>query len=167
VAADRAGVRRLLLSPREAIANPHALAALERADLVVMGPGSLFTSTLPPLLVPDLRRAVLASRAPRVYVCNLLQQPGETLGYRASDHVERLFQHVGPGSVDIVVIPARRRVETTRLIPVEFDRERLAELGVETVAGRVVDEHHHDPDALARVLLRLAQRGLTRRSAVR
>ena len=66
---------------------PRALQAIERAELIVMGPGSLFTSTLPPLLVPGIREAVRAARAPRIYVCNLLQQPGETEGYRASDHV--------------------------------------------------------------------------------
>ncbi len=97
VASDRHGVRRLFLDPRDATANPHALAAIEGADLIVLGPGSLFTSTLPPLLVPALRRAILSAHAPRVYVCNLLQQPGETIGYRASHHLERLHQHVGPG----------------------------------------------------------------------
>jgi uncharacterized cofD-like protein len=157
VAADRHGVRRLFLSPQDATANPHALAALERADLIVMGPGSLFTSTLPPLLVPGLRRALHASRAPRVYVCNLLQQPGETIGYRASNHVERLLQHVGPGCVDAVLVPSRPIV--TDLIPVEFDRERLLEFGLRVVPARIVadDGFHHDSEALGRTLVRLAQ----------
>ena len=78
MAGTAAGISR---SPADAVANPQALAAVERADLIVLGPGSLFTSTLPPLLVPGLGRAVLHARGLRVYVCNLLQQPGETIGY--------------------------------------------------------------------------------------
>jgi uncharacterized cofD-like protein len=160
VASDRHGVRRLFLSPPNARANPQAIDAIDRADLLVMGPGSLFTSTLPPLLVPGLRDAVLAASAPRVYVSNLLQQPGETIGYRASHHVERLHQHVGLGCVDIAVVPSTRIV--TDLIPVEVDRERLSRLGVEVAAGRITHEHHHDPIALSRLLMRLAQRGRNR-----
>jgi uncharacterized cofD-like protein len=160
ISTDRRHVRRLFLDPSDAIANPQALEALRAADLIVLGPGSLFTSTLPPLLVPAIRQAVLAASAPRVYVCNLLQQPGETHGYRASNHIERLYQHVGPGCVDVCVIPSRPVV--THLIPVSFDRARLDELGVEVVAARVAHEHHHDPAALGRVLTRVANRARVR-----
>jgi uncharacterized cofD-like protein len=162
VAADRHGVRRLFLSPPDAIANAQAVDALRRADLIVLGPGSLFTSTLPPLLVPAIREALLNASGLRVYVCNLLQQPGETIGYAASHHVERLHQHVGPGCVDVVLIPSRRVV--TDLIPVQFDRDRLSLLGVEVASARIADEHHHDPVAVARALLRLAGRGAGRRA---
>jgi uncharacterized cofD-like protein len=160
-------VRRLFLSPADAVANPQALAAVERADLIVLGPGSLFTSTLPPLLVPGLGRAVLNARGLRVYVCNLLQQPGETIGYRASNHVERLHQHVGQRVIDSVMIP--RRAITTDNIPVEFDRARLAELGVRVIAAQIVapDGFHHDPEALARALVRAAQRRVRNGRAVR
>ena len=75
----------------------------------MLGPGSLFTSTLPPLLVPAIRDAVLSSSARRVYVANLLQQPGETIGYNAGNHLDRLVQHVGPGIVDTVIVPHVRR----------------------------------------------------------
>ncbi len=167
VARDRQGVRRLFLSPADAVANPQALAAVERADLIVLGPGSLFTSTLPPLLVPGLGRAVLHARGLRVYVCNLLQQPGETIGYKASHHVERLHQHVGARVIDTVMIP--RRAIATEKIPVEFDRARLAELGVRVVAAQIVapDGYHHDPEALARALVRAAQRRVRNGRAVR
>jgi uncharacterized cofD-like protein len=167
VAGDRHGVRRLFLSPADAVANPQALAAVERADLIVLGPGSLFTSTLPPLLVPGLGRAVLHARGLRVYVCNLLQQPGETIGYKASHHVERLHQHVGARVIDSVMIP--RRAIVTEKIPVEFDRARLGELGVRVVAAQIVapDGFHHDPEALARALVRAAQRRVRNGRAVR
>jgi uncharacterized cofD-like protein len=156
VASDRHGVRRLFLDPRDAAANPHAIAAIDGADLIVLGPGSLFTSTLPPLLVPALRRAILSAKAPRVYVCNLLQQPGETIGYAASNHLERLHQHVGEGCVDMVLVPSEPIV-SDRLIPVEFDGERLAELGVEVVRRPIAHGHHHDPHALGEALAGLAE----------
>jgi uncharacterized cofD-like protein len=161
VAADRHGVRRLFLSPPDATANPRAVEALGRADLIVLGPGSLFTSTLPPLLVPGLRDALLAAHAPRVYVCNLLQQPGETIGYAASQHLERLHQHVGTEAVDAVLVPSRPVV--TDRVPVEFDREELRALGVQVMAGRIADGHHHEPEATARALARIARAGMEAR----
>ena len=82
--------------------------------------------------------------------------PGETIGYRASHHVERLFQHVGEGCIDAVLVPSRRIV--TDLIPVEMDRARLAELGVPVVLARITDEHHHDPPARSRGTPRWAMR---------
>jgi uncharacterized cofD-like protein len=163
VATDRSHVRRLRLEPADPEAHPDAVAAVERADLLVMGPGSLFTSTLPPLLVPELRAAVLGARARRVYVANLLQQANETIGYDAALHLDRLVQHVGAGLVDVVIVPARRRVPADGLIPVEFDRTAIADRKVEVVAARVTSGHQHDPLLLARALLRQARRGPPRR----
>lgn len=157
VATDRSHVRRLRLEPREPRAHEGALAAIGAADLVVLGPGSLFTSTLPPLLVPAIREAVLAARAPRVYVANLLQQQNETVGYDAARHVDRLVQHVGAGIVDIVVMPSVDHVATD-LVPVEFDEASLRERGVDVVRAPVTRGHQHDPISLARVLVRLATR---------
>jgi uncharacterized cofD-like protein len=157
VANDRSHVRRLRLEPARPPAHPAAVTAVREADLLVLGPGSLFTSTLPPLLVPELREAVLTSPARRVYIANLLQQTNETIGYDAALHIDRLVQHVGDGIVDTVVIPNRRRVEADGLIPVDFDRESLRERGVDIVAARITDGHHHDPVRLARLLVRLAR----------
>ena len=161
VASDRSRVRRLRLEPSDPAVHPDTVAAIERADLIVLGPGSLFTSTLPPLLVPAIRDAVLASTARRVYVANLLQQPGETVGYSAANHLDRLVQHVGPGIVDTVIVPHFRRL-STELIPVEFDRAQLLERGVEVVGAHVTIGHHHDPVALARQLVRQARRPVVR-----
>jgi uncharacterized cofD-like protein len=157
VATDRSHVRRLRLEPREPAAHEEAVAAIARADLVVLGPGSLFTSTLPPLLVPAIREAVLAGPARRVYVANLLQQRNETIGYDAARHVDRLVQHVGAGIVQTVVVPATGRV-ATELVPVDFDEAALLERGVEVVSAPITRGHQHDPVPLARVLVRLASR---------
>lgn len=158
LAADGAQCQRVRLDPPNPAAHPRALEAIALADAIVMGPGSLFTSTLPPLLVPGIAQAVRAADVPRIYVCNLLQQPGETEGYRASDHVARIIDHVGLGLVDTVVV-SRNRAEFGTPVPV--DRGGLRRLGVQVVGGRIAGEWQHDPERLARVLVRLARRGRT------
>jgi uncharacterized cofD-like protein len=154
LAADGARCEHVRLDPPRPTAHPRALQALERAELIVMGPGSLFTSTLPPLLIPGIRDAVRAAKVPRIYVCNLLQQPGETDGYRASDHVSRIFDHCGEGLVDGVVV-SRNRAEHGAPVPV--DRGGLRRLGVRVFGARLAGEWQHDPDRLARTLVRLAR----------
>jgi uncharacterized cofD-like protein len=154
LAADGATIRRVMLDPPDVRAHPRALQAIERAELIVMGPGSLFTSTLPPLLVPGIREAVRMARVPRIYVCNLLQQPGETEGYRASDHVARIYEHVGDDLVDGVLV-SRNRAEHG--VPVPVDRGGLRRLGVRVFGGRLAGEWQHDSDKLGRTLLRLSR----------
>ena len=158
VASERRAVRRLRLQPERPQAHPEAVAALRDADLIVLGPGSLFTSTIPPLLVPGLADAVRQSAARRVYVANLLQEPHETIGYDAATHIERLEQHLGPGIVDTVLVPTTRRVSAPGLIPVDFDRQALSRTDLEVVVARITEGHHHDPLRLARALIAQARR---------
>ena len=154
IAADGDTCDTITLDPPDPRAHPRALQAIERADLIVMGPGSLFTSTLPPLLVPGIREAVRMARVPRIYVMNLLQQPGETLGYKASDHIEAIYEHVGDDLVDAVLV-SRNRAEHG--IPVPVDRGGLRRLGVRVFASRLAGEWQHDPDRLARKLVQLSR----------
>ena len=91
-------IERVFLQPDNAPAYPVAVKAILDADLIVAGPGSLYTSVLPNLLVDGIARAVKAARAPRVYVCNVATQPGETTGFSVADHVQALNQHVGRGT---------------------------------------------------------------------
>lgn len=90
-------IERVFLRPDRVRAYPDSVRAILEADLIVAGPGSLFTSVLPNLLVPDIRRAVEASPAPRLYVCNVATQPGETHGFDLGQHVDSLQRHVGRG----------------------------------------------------------------------
>lgn len=96
-------VRRVWLEPNNPPAFPEAIQAILAADLIVIGPGSLYTSILPNLLVPDLVDAIRASRALKIYVCNVASQPGETDSYTCGDHVRALEEHIGAGLFDIVV----------------------------------------------------------------
>lgn len=96
-------VRRVWLEPNSPPAYPEAVNALLSADMIVIGPGSLYTSILPNLLVPDLAAAVRNSPALKVFICNVATQPGETDGYDCSDHIKGLETHVGPGFFDLVI----------------------------------------------------------------
>lgn len=157
------GIERVYLSPDDAPAYPDAVRALLEADVIVAGPGSLYTSVIPNLLVPDVARAVAASRALKVYVCNVATQRGETDGYSVGDHVEALEKHVGAGLFPVVLANDN--------LDVDFD----APPGVELVPGNwppdakyrvatadLVDPVYpwrHDSDKLARALLHLLQGG--------
>jgi len=158
--------RRVWLEPEPRAHGP-ALEAIRTADLVVLGPGSLFTSVLPHLAVPDLASAIGRARAPRVYICNVMTQPGETDGFDAADHLERVGE-VLPGGVDVVVVhegpldpEAVAAYRAQGQEPVRLDRARLARAGARIVSadlaeiGAVV---RHSPTALAGVLLDLVMR---------
>ncbi|MBX6376999.1 MAG: YvcK family protein [Clostridia bacterium] len=163
--ATGAPIDSVFLQPPDVHAPPAAVEALEAADLIVLGPGSLYTSVLPNLLVRDLARALRASRGLKVYVVNVMTQPGETDGYTAADHVSAVLRHAGEGSVDCVLVntgpvdPVRlRRYRSQRAEPVVLDAERLAALGVRVVTGDLISRDEwarHDPDRLAALLLRL------------
>ncbi|WP_035106963.1 gluconeogenesis factor YvcK family protein [Desulfovirgula thermocuniculi] len=162
------GIKRVFLIPGDCSPLPEALRAIAEADAVVLGPGSLYTSVLPNLLVRGIAEALARCRAVRVYVCNIMTQPGETDGYTAADHLQAIFAHAGP-LVDIVVVnqgevPPRLKARYRRegAVPVVADVPRLRQLGVEVVGADLV--HHegnvvrHHPDRLARLVLELALR---------
>ena len=96
-------VKRVWLEPNNPVAYPQAIQAILGADLIVIGPGSLYTSLLPNLLVPDITAAIRASRAMKIYVCNVATEVGETDHYTCGDHIQVLEEHVGGGFFDIVV----------------------------------------------------------------
>ncbi len=102
-AADRLPLR-VWLEPERPAAVPQALEALAGADMIVLGPGSVYTSIVPNLLIPDVREAIKRSRARVVYVCNVMTQPGETDGYSAADHLRAIYRHGAAGMVDDVLV---------------------------------------------------------------
>lgn len=163
-AADRLP-RRVWLTPEAPRALPQALAAVMRADLVVLGPGSLYTSVIPNLLIPEVRDALKATRAQIVYVCNVMTEPGETGGYTAGDHLDALRRHGMRGVIDVVLVngspvSAEMLASYQRLgsRPVVIDEQRIRGLGVRVVSEPVVAESaviRHDSEALALSLLRL------------
>jgi uncharacterized cofD-like protein len=96
-------IKRVFMKPPHAPGYPEALSAIYRADMIVLGPGSLYTSIMPPLLVEDIARAVKASKALKVYICNVATQPGETDNFGVTDHVRALHNHIGTGLFNYVI----------------------------------------------------------------
>ncbi|HEU5299116.1 MAG TPA: gluconeogenesis factor YvcK family protein, partial [bacterium] len=161
-------IARVALKPADVAPVPEVLQAIAEAELIVLGPGSLFTSVIPNLLVGGIADAIRANKAARcVYVCNVMTQPGETDGFSASEHVRRLIDQVGPGLFTHVLVNTQRprsravlaRYESEGAIPVEPDRDRIRALGVIPVEGNLISEEdvvRHNPQAVARALMRLA-----------
>jgi uncharacterized cofD-like protein len=146
---------------------PQALEAIAAADLVVVGPGSLYTSIVPNLLIPDVREALQATAARIVYVCNVMTQPGETDGHSAADHVRVLCRHGAAGIVDDVLVNDTAVSDELAAVyraggaaPVVVDDEALAALGVRVVHARLAHEgdfFRHDSARLAEAVLELAR----------
>jgi uncharacterized cofD-like protein len=165
------GIERVWLLPEGVAASEDAIAAITEADIVVLGPGSLYTSLLPSLLLPQVRDALLASSALRIFVCNVATQQGETSGYDLADHLEALVDHTAPGLVDVVL--ANNKFEAR--VPEDWHGEpvhlRWPPTGLPAarlVLDDVVDPanaHHHDPARLAAAIVRIVEREGPRRRA--
>ncbi|MFL5778673.1 MAG: uridine diphosphate-N-acetylglucosamine-binding protein YvcK, partial [Chloroflexota bacterium] len=168
-----AGIDRVWLTPGDVEASADAVAAIGEADLIVLGPGSLYTSILPSLLVPAIRDALLAAPGVRAFVCNVATQQGETEVFDLADHLDALTAHTAPGLVEAVLAnnafnakrPADWHAEPVllRWPPARTPVPRL-------ILDDLVDPdnaHHHDPARLADALVRLLERetGIRRRTA--
>lgn len=149
VAQSRAPIQAVYLEPPDPVAYPPAVEAIMAADQVVLGPGSLFTSLIATLLVPDVARALRETSARRVFVCNSRMQKGETEGLPASAHVEAVLAHVGPYSLDAIVVQSPVVAEDG----VAVDSDALSFLKIEVVEADVANpDGGHDPQRLAAVL---------------
>jgi uncharacterized cofD-like protein len=153
-------IREVFLNPVDADAHPDAVRAVLDADIVVIGPGSLYTSVLPNLLVRDLQKALLTSTATRIFVCNVATQHGETDGFNVSDHVKVLEAHTQRGIVQAVVandnivseLPESWQSNPVRVNGAgEISEIRLVEADVVAEQNR----YRHDPDKLAATIMRL------------
>jgi uncharacterized cofD-like protein len=158
----------LEIDPPAPPAFPAAMQALEAADLILLGPGSLYTSILPNLLIPGIRQALRKARARTVLLLNLMTQPGETDGMMGADHLQAIERHAGKGLVDIVLassspIPGHllELYEETGSQPVLTQREVLEGMGIQVVEADLLAEGdliRHDSTKLGRAVLDLAAR---------
>jgi uncharacterized cofD-like protein len=162
ITASRKPIKKLALSPRSARPLPKALEAIEEADLILLGPGSLYTSILPNLLIPEIAQAIAKSKAPRVYVANLMTQPGETSGYALADHLRAIRQHTSRRVIDWVVANRQpispevaRRYRAQGAEPVAVNLGALQELGYRVILDNLLEEHgviRHNPGRLSQLL---------------
>ncbi|HLB26543.1 MAG TPA: gluconeogenesis factor YvcK family protein [Dehalococcoidia bacterium] len=152
-------IKEVFLRPQDPPAHPEAVRAILDADVIILGPGSLYTSVLPNLLVTGIRRAFAASPALKLYVCNVATQPGETDGLAVSDHVAAIEEHIGGHFVHGVLVNdniAGTLPNADRSRPVELDA--MPENGIRLIKADVVSEknrYHHDSKKLAQTLLRI------------
>lgn len=154
----QAPIKMVYLRPADALAFPDAIKAIMEADLIVLGPGSLYTSIMPNLLVGGIADAVRRSKARKVYVCNVASQPGETDGYNLTRHIDALQKHVGGGLFDTVLANERfiAMPEEWHVNAIEVDRAARERPGLHIVTADLVDERRptrHDPEKLADVIM--------------
>jgi uncharacterized cofD-like protein len=163
ISASRKPIKKIMLSPRHVRPLPEAVDAIKHAGLILLGPGSLYTSILPNILIPEIAQAIARSKAPRVYIANLMTQPGETTGYSLSDHVRAVQRHVPQRIMDSVVANRQpvspevaRRYRRQGAERVIADPRAMEKLGVRLVLGNLLEEHgviRHNSARLARLLL--------------
>ncbi|WP_099159915.1 gluconeogenesis factor YvcK family protein [Virgibacillus ndiopensis] len=159
-------IESVFLSPQSIQPLPNAVRAINNADLVVISPGSLYTSILPNLIIPKIDIALNNSKGKVVYVCNVMTQAGETTGFTASDHVQAIRNHVGNECVDSIVVHNEPISESVRDVyaeenaePVVYDTEQLLEMNLQIIEGDIIDHSkstlRHDTHKIAKLLYSL------------
>jgi uncharacterized cofD-like protein len=173
ISRSRRRICRIRLLPNRVLPLKETLEAIERADLITFGPGSLFTSVIPNLLVSGVPKAIRQSRARKAYFANLMTQPGETTNFSASDHVRAVDGHAGGKLFDSVVVSTSRIAAAVRRsyaeqnsVPIELDTAALQEMGLEVIGADLLQKGRkvrHNPAAIARVAVELAVEARKRR----
>ena len=164
----RKRIKKMMMCPEDAPATSGAVESILKADVLIFGPGSLYTSVIPNLLVEEIREAVIKSEAVKIYVCNVMTQPGETDGYGAFEHVKALLDHVGEQFLDYVIVNDER-ISTEQLkqylaegsMPVTPDIDKIRRLGITVVPASLISKKdlvRHEPKKLSRVLITLIYR---------
>lgn len=159
-------IKRVFLSPEEIEALPESLEAIRQADIIVIGPGSLYTSILPNLLVKSIGKEVCEASAEKVYVCNLMTQPGETVGYTASDHLQTLHDHLGQKFIDAIIVnnadvslEVLKRYKKENAVPVTCDESKMKQRNIKVIADSLIKYDdgviRHDTDKISQIIFSL------------
>jgi uncharacterized cofD-like protein len=168
ITASRRSILELMLAPADACPLPDTLDAIASADLITLGPGSLYTSLITNLLVRGIPEAIAKTRATRIYICNLMTQANESLGLTASQHIERILDHAGEQIFDFALVNTApigpqilAKYASEGQTPIVADLDRIRSLGVEPITGNLVHEGgvlRHNYDIVAETILNLALR---------
>lgn len=157
-------IKRLFTEPENCKALPEVIQAIRDAELIILGPGSLYTSVIPNLLIKEISEEIAKSKAKKIYVCNIMTQPGETDGYKASDHLKALIQHAGSDKiVDAVLVnnslpqTLSDKYEKSGSYPVEVDSSEIKKLGIKICAKKLIQDSkeglvRHSSSRVARAL---------------
>ena len=173
ITASKLRIAELMIDPPDAAALPETLEAIERADVITVGPGSLYTSLITNLLVQGIPEALAHARGLRVYVCNLMTQANESLGLTASEHIERIYEHTGAPVFDYALVNTApfsaatlARYAAENASPIVADIDRIEALGVRCIAGDFASEGNvvrHEADRVTEALLALGRSALAAR----
>ncbi|WP_196803592.1 YvcK family protein [Bacillus sp. 37MA] len=159
-------IHRVFLTPEEIKPLPETIRAIQEADLIIIGPGSLYTSILPNLLVPEIGEKVCTAKAKKVYICNLMTQAGETLDFTAADHVRAIYDHMKCSFIDTILVnkePIPDRIQEIykeeMAKPVVYDVTKLESMGLNAIIDDIVTYEdsiiRHDTAKVAEILVRL------------
>ena len=158
-------IKRIRLKPVNCKPTEEAVSAIKKADAIVLGPGSLYTSIMPNLLVGRIYHEILSSKAVKMYVCNVMTQKGETDDYKASDHLKAIIEHTSPGIVDYCVVNTAgipddmiKKYRSEGAHPVVPDSENLKKMKCKVVEAHIIDARdyvRHDSAKLAKILIDL------------
>lgn len=162
-------IERVFLTPEKIEPIPEVVEAIMNADVIVISPGSLYTSILANLIVSGVQKALQKTTAKVVYVCNIMTQDGETNQYSAMDHVQAIFSHIGEDLIDTIIVHNQplpdamlSRYESEDSIPVVYERDRLLQYGLEIIEADILDDSHsmirHNTAVLAEILNDLAEK---------
>jgi uncharacterized cofD-like protein len=159
-------IKKVFLTPEQIEPLPEAIHEIRAADLIVVGPGSLYTSILPNLLVPKIGEEVCKAEAKKIYICNVMTQAGETLNYTASDHVKALYTHMNCAFLDTILVndenipyEIQKRYAKELAEPVKYDIENLKQLGLSIIHDNIISYEdnviRHDTKKVAALLVSL------------
>ncbi len=158
-------IDRVYIVPEKCSPYGPAVEAMKNADAIVIGPGSLYTSIIPNLLVPGIKEALLNTKSVKIYICNIMTQSGETDEYTVSEHLRAIFKHTGQRVVDYVIANNKmpkddvlKRYEKEKAYPVRIDKDAIAGLGVTLVQGKLFSDGpyiRHSPQQLARMIMKI------------
>ncbi len=158
-------IRKMFISPEDCLPTKDAIEAIRKADAIVLGPGSLYTSIMPNLLIKGIAEEIRKAKAKKIYVCNVMTQSGETDGYKVSDHLKALINHSSKGIVEYVMVNSGRvpekllaKYSEEKAYPVELDSDEVRKLNCEIVKTNIInteDYVRHNPHRLARIIMDL------------
>ena len=156
-------IKRVFIEPKNVDPLPETIKAIRKADLIVIGPGSLYTSIMPNLLVPKIGDEVKVSKAKKIYICNLMTQQGETNHYTAYDHIKAIYDHIQHINIQKMIVnngdipeEIKKRYEKEEAVPVLVDKDKLNSLGVDVISDSIISIEdgiiRHDTKKLAEII---------------
>ena len=162
---NRNPIKKVYLEPKDCEATEEALMAIREADVIILGPGSLYTSVIPNLLINGIYQEISRSKVLKTYICNVMTQPGETDGYKASDHLKAIMRHSTPeiintciintGSIPENLLERYREEGADIVVP---DRDVINKMGYKVIGANIIsaaDYVRHDADKLSRLIMNM------------